>query len=289
MLKNLNISICGTGLMGTALGQKCCAAGVSVIAYNRTLEKTKPLESVGAQVVTAPQEAFERGNVILLVLSEKASIDGVLSQCEDPVFKGKSVLQMGTIAPDESQDLERFFGDRGARYLECPVLGSRKEAAAGTLILMAGGEPQVFEDVLDVLKLFASHPRYVGPVGKASTLKLAFNSLIISHVVGFSLSLGLAQKGGVDVGQFMEMLRESSLYASMIEKKLPRWMDNNYADPNFPVKHLLKDCNLIMEQMNAHEMSTDVLVAVHQLLENTMQLGLGEADYSAIYKTINNC
>lgn len=285
----MKVSICGTGLMGSAIADRLRQMNVEVVAYNRTIEKARLLQDLGVVVVESPQQVFEQTDIILLTLSEKSSIDAVISQCSASVFKGKTIVQMGTIAPSQSQELEQFFMKQGAQYIECPVIGSRNEARGGVLIMMAGGDKNVFDASYDLLKMLASNPRYVGDVGKAAILKLSLNSLIISHVVGFSLSLGLAKKGGVSIDQFMETLKESSLYAPMIEKKLSRWVEDNYDDPNFPVKHLLKDCNLVIDQMNVENISTDVLISIRRLLESTIEQGLGDGDYSAIYKTINNC
>ena len=49
---------------------------------------------------------------------------------------------MGTMGISESEP--RAAGQRaGRRYLEAPVLGSRPEAQKGTLLVMAGGDPEV--------------------------------------------------------------------------------------------------------------------------------------------------
>jgi 3-hydroxyisobutyrate dehydrogenase-like beta-hydroxyacid dehydrogenase len=37
-----------------------------------------------------------------------------------------------------------------------------------------------------------------------------------------------------------ETLRGSALYAKQFDKKLQKMMDRDYANPNFPTKHLLK-------------------------------------------------
>ena len=68
-------------------------------------------------------------------------------------FAGKYFIQMGTIAPEESRELEKYIHQRRGFYLECPVLGSLPEARTGTLILMAAGEKMTYQACLPVLNL----------------------------------------------------------------------------------------------------------------------------------------
>ena len=54
--------------------------------------------------------------------------------------------------------------------------------------------------------------------------------------VGFATSLGLLERNNADVEKFMELLRESKLYAPTFDKKLPRMLDRDFTNPNFPTK-----------------------------------------------------
>ncbi|MBR8828484.1 MAG: NAD(P)-dependent oxidoreductase [Gomphosphaeria aponina SAG 52.96 = DSM 107014] len=62
----------------------------------------------------------------------------------------------------------------------------------------------------------------------------------------------------------------------------------HYANPNFPTKHLLKDINLFLTQAEAMGLNTSGLVGIGQVVEKAIELGYGEADYSAIYSAIIN-
>jgi len=63
----------------------------------------------------------------------------------------------------------------------------------------------------------------MGEVGSAAAVKLALNQLIASLTAAFSLSLGFVQRQGTDVELFMQILRQSALYAPTFDKKFPRW------------------------------------------------------------------
>lgn len=95
------------------------------------------------------------------------------------------------------------------------------------------------------------------------------------------------QRQGVDVEAFMEVLRNSALYAPTFDKKLSRMVERNYADPNFPTKYLLKDVNLFLGEAQGIGLETSSLQGVQQLLNTAISQGLSETDYSALFNTVN--
>ena len=101
------------------------------------------------------------------------------------------------------------------------MLGSFAEAQAGTLFVMVGGTEGQFIQWGPLFRSLSREPRLVGPVGEAASLKLALNQLIAAEISAFALSLGLVQRAGVPVDTFLAILRESTLFAPVFEKKLP--------------------------------------------------------------------
>jgi 3-hydroxyisobutyrate dehydrogenase len=283
----MKITVLGTGLMGFPMAERLMMAGHEVTVYNRTMAKARPLKKKGARVMAAARDAVDQSGCIILTLTDVWAVEEVLSPQENRLLSGKTVIQMGTIAPSESLSLHGQVTRHGGHYLECPVLGSRKEAKEGGLILMAGGAEALFQEWKKVLRIFG-RPRYIGEVGKAAALKLALNQLIASHAAAFSLSLGIVEKNKIDTDIFVDILKRGALYAPMFEKKLPHWRWRDYDDTNFPVKHLLKDVELIMREAKEKRLSTDVVKGVYNVLDKALAKGLGDKDYSAVFNVINN-
>lgn len=124
-------------------------------------------------------------------------------------------------------------------------------------------------------------------MGKASALKLALNQLIASLTASFSLSLGLVLHAGVDPDIFMRVLRNSALYAPTFDKKLDNMKNRNFIPPNFPVKHLLKDVDLILNSSSKAGLNTAQLEGARKILVDAIEKGLKEEDYSALYNAVN--
>jgi 3-hydroxyisobutyrate dehydrogenase len=229
-----------------------------------------------------------QADCVILMLADAAAIRAVLlTPASLAALRGKTVIQMGTIAQEESVTLQAEIERAGASYCEAPVLGSLAEAQAGTLFVMVGGSEEQFAQWGPLFRSLSREPRLIGPVGKAASLKLAFNQLIATEISAFALSLGLVQRAGVPVDTFMAILRESALFAPMFEKKLPRLLTRDYQHPNFSTRHLLKDVDLFLREASGYELTTSSLDGIRPVLERTIAQGLGNSDYSALFEIVN--
>lgn len=283
----MTIGVLGTGLMGKPLAERLLQANHPVIAYNRTLSKAAPLESLGAKVAETPLEAIREAEVLILMLTNAQAIrDVILSQETTDHLQNRTVIQMGTIAPDESRAIQEAVEKQGGDYLEAPVLGSIPQAQTGTLLVMVGASESQFKQWKSILQTFGSEPQHIGEVGTASALKLALNQLIASLTSGFALSLSLIEQQGVDVEKFMKILRESALYAPTFDKKLDRMRQRDFTNPNFPTKHLLKDVDLFLTQAEKSGLNSEGLKGIRTIIQQTIELGLSDSDYSALFSAI---
>lgn len=284
----MTIALLGTGLLGCAIAERLQSVGHTVTVYNRTTAKALPLQACGITVVTRPEQAMAQADCVVLMLADAAAIRAVLlTPASLEVLRGKTVIQMGTIAQEESLALQIDIERAGGSYCEAPVLGSLAEAKAGTLLVMVGGTEEQFSRWGPLFRSLSREPRLIGPVGKAASLKLALNQLIAAEISAFALSLGLVQRAGVPVETFMAILRESALFAPAFDKKLPRLLTRDYHHPNFSTRHLLKDVELFLKEASGYELATSSLEGIKPVLERTIAQGLGEADYAALYETVN--
>jgi 3-hydroxyisobutyrate dehydrogenase len=282
------IALFGTGLMGAPLAERLLDAGYKVVVWNRSSEKTAALAKKGALVAQSPAQAVQSAEVLITWLADRRAIQEVLFPPERAsLLEGKTLLQMATIGPSHSRALMDAAHAHGADYLEAPVLGSIPEAQKGTLLLMVGATAAQYQRFLPLLQVFGANPIHVGEVGQAAAMKLAFNQLIASLTSAFSLSLGLIQEEGVRVELFMDMLRDSALYAPTFDKKLLRMLNRDYANPNFPTRHLLKDTELFLDAAGEHGLIAACLEGVRDTIAVTMAKGLADADYSAVNEVIH--
>jgi 3-hydroxyisobutyrate dehydrogenase len=282
----MHIAILGTGIMGAPMAERLIESGHTVAVYNRTPEKIKPLVELGAHPFSVPAQAVKASDAVIVMLSDINAINAVLFGPAKVSFKNRTVIQMSTIAPEESLRLGKRVTRAGGEYFECPVLGSKEEARSGALILMFGGTQAQHEKWSQFLTAFGKAPLYIGEVGKASGMKLALNQLIAGMGAAFSLSLAFVESSGINHELFMNIVRKSALSAPMFDKKWERLVNRRYAGPNFPTKLLLKDVNLFLKEAKRRQLTTDSLAGIRRVLELAIQEGHGDVDYIAMIETM---
>ncbi|PZO23196.1 MAG: hydroxyacid dehydrogenase [Leptolyngbya foveolarum] len=282
----MKVGILGIGLMGGPMALKLQADGFEVMAWNRTLKKLTPLREAGIETTEVAGGAIAACDVTITMLSDAAATESALF-ADASALAERTILQMATIAPEESRLLKQQVEAAGGTYLEAPVLGSTPEVKDGSLIVMVGATPEQFEQWMPVFKCFGVEPQLMGPVGTAAATKLAMNQLIGTLTSAFSMSLGLVQREGLDLEKFMTLVRASALYAPQFDKKLGRMCDRNFEDPNFPTKHLLKDMNLFVQAAENKDIDARVAAGVSAIAQKAISQGLANKDYSSIYSAVN--
>ena len=282
----MDIGIIGIGLMGKAFVERFTEQGYTVRIFNRTQDKVKDLTDKGVIICDTVDELISASGTIILMLSNADAINDMLQLDKKINLQGKTILQMATISPTQTKQVGKAVVSCGGNYLEAPVLGSIPEAKTGTLIIMVAGIKAVFENMLPILKVLGTAPRYIGETGSAAALKLAMNQLIASLTAGFSLSLGYAMKNGVDTDLFMETVRESALYAKTYDKKLQKYLDRDFGTANFSTQHLLKDIRLFIDDAKKAGLNTDALEGIERITNKTVEQGMDVMDYSSIFQVI---
>lgn len=282
----MKIGFVGIGLMGKPMALKIKKAGFDITVYNRTTSKAKELETDGITVAESFSELINSCDVIPVMLSDYNAITNILFGA-DVSFNKKTIIQMSTISPKESILLKERIEKLDGHYFEAPVLGSILQIEEEKLIVLIGGTGQDEKDYNELFESFSNKIVYIGEVGKAAAIKLALNQLIASETAAFAMSLGYLREREVEVEKFMDILRGSALYAPTYDKKLPNFMERNFDNPNFPLKHLLKDVRLMVSQFKQEGIDTLPLEGVERVIKKGLEEKLSDKDYSSLYNIIH--
>lgn len=287
MDKVMKIGLIGTGLMGYPLAEKILENKFDLIVYNRSKEKAIPLQKLGAKIAHDLVELVQKSDLIIIMLADYPAIKEILYKSEvESEIKGKCILQMGTISPLESIEIKEFCLNQSCEYLEAPVLGSINEVKNSKLITLVGCEENQFKKYQTIFNVFGKSIHYIGEVGKASAMKLALNQLIVSLTAAFSISHSYLTKNDIDTKLFMDILRQSALYAPTFDKKLSNYEDQNFDNTNFPLQLMLKDTNLIKSEADRINIDINLLNAIEEVIKKALDRGYKDKDYSSLYMGI---
>lgn len=282
------VGFIGLGLMGGPMAANIARAGYPLTVWNRTAAKAEPLRELGAQVAGSPRGVAENSEVVITMLADAAAVEAVMLG-EDGVVagirEGTVVIDMSTIAPDQSLIHAAEFAAFGVKMLDAPVSGSTGPAQEGTLGILVGGDKAVFDAHRDLLAVMGEEIFYLGPQGSGTTAKLCINLMVAAQVASLSEALAFARRGGLDLNQMRQVITLSGINSALIEAKTGKMVEGVF-QPAFPLKHMHKDLGLMVRTAEDLGVSIPATSVVHQLYTAAGARGHGEEDFAAIYRLL---
>ncbi len=278
-----NIGWIGLGKMGIPMAQNLINEGYQLNVYNRTKGKAGLWLDKGVKEAQSPAELLKESDVVILMVSDDSAIDeiftsenGLLSATE----KGKIIVNMSTVSPAISKGMAHFCKINGNSYIDAPVSGSVKQATEGTLVIMAGGDDQSFEDVKPIFNILGKLALKVGENGAGNAAKLAINTMLGLHAQGLAETILFANQQGITTKDLMELINSSALGNAFIKIKGDAILNDNY-EAAFALKHIAKDLKLAKNE-GLNSPLANILHHSFQVAEKQ----LAEEDVIAIIKTL---
>ncbi|MFZ8908473.1 MAG: NAD(P)-dependent oxidoreductase, partial [Nitrosopumilaceae archaeon] len=241
------IGLIGTGMLGKAVGMHLLKSGYSLVAYNRTKEKTKDLEVNGAEIVDTPKDVALKSDVVITVVKDADAVKKISFEKDGIIFgkhDGLVVCDMSTINPLESKKIFEKFRENNVIMLDTPVMGGPNVAITGDLVMMVAGNKETFDDCNELFETIANKVFYLGENGTAHTVKLAMNLQITMLALALSEGITLSRAANIDPKVFLEILNSTYFKTGMSENKAFKMIQDKF-DATFTLDNLKKDINTI--------------------------------------------
>lgn len=280
----MKIGIIGTGMLGNAVGLHLLESGFELTVYNRTTEKTKQLESVGAIVVDSPKKVAENSELVITIVKDANAVrqvsfeqNGIVNGRHD----GLTVADMSTINPLESKNISEQFEKNGIIKLDIPVMGGPNVAISGDLVVMASGDEDVFEKFKKVFEKIGNKVFFLGKSSTAHSIKLAMNLQIAMLALSLSEGITLVRRVGVDPKVFLEILNSTYFKTGMSENKAYKMIDDKF-QATFTLENLNKDIKTIIETAESYGLDLPMIKKAEEIYQNATKQGFGKIDYTGI-------
>jgi len=274
----------GLGNMGAPMAQNLLAAGYEVTVYNRTQAKADALLAAGAKWADSPRALAEQVDFVITMVADGATLDAVL-QGETGLLAGlragQTVIDMSTIAPATSRQVGHQLAERGVAFLDAPVSGSVKPATDGTLVILVGGEADVYERCRPIFDVLGKASFHFGGIGQGENAKLVINTLLGLQLQALSEALVLGEKTGLDRQTLLEMVSVTACKSPIIAMKTPNILAGHHPAA-FSLKHMEKDFGLALGAAKDAEVAMPATAAAHQTYLAAKANGLGDLDIMAI-------
>ncbi|MFA1551248.1 NAD(P)-dependent oxidoreductase [Actinomadura chokoriensis] len=279
------VAMLGTGIMGGAMARNLLRGGHRVVVWNRTAARAEPLAADGATVAGSPAEAVDGAEVVITMLKDGETALSVMSEASPALRSGQIWAQMGTVGLPSLGRLAAFAAERGLRFVDAPVQGTKQPAEQGKLMVLAAG-PQDTRTVLDpVFDTVGARTLWLdenGAGGAGTRLKLAAVSYAISLTAVVAESVALAKGLGLDPSLLGEVLTGGPLDSAYLQIKMKAMIEDDF-EPSFAVRNAETNTRLIHEAAESAKIRVDVNDAAGERFRRAIERGHGDADMAATY------
>jgi 3-hydroxyisobutyrate dehydrogenase len=296
------VGVIGTGLMGGPMALNLLKADFKVIVHSRTKSRSEPIVEAGAIWADSPQEVAADCQAVITCVPDSPDVEAVYLD-DDGVCGGLRAeaiaIDTSTVSPETARNVDAAVRERGAAFLDAPISGGKTGAEAGTLAVMVGGEPDVFERAMPVFKAVGKTIVHCGPCGAGQLTKLCNQIICGLNLLAISEAMVFAKKVGLDQETMLKVVSSGAAGSWAVENLGTRMERRDFA-PMFKIDHQQKDLKIALDtartpgQVQLHESGEAAgapvplpgTALVHQLLAANQAAGEGSDGTQALLKTL---
>jgi 3-hydroxyisobutyrate dehydrogenase len=210
---DLTVGFVGLGSQGGPIARRILAGGHPMVVWARRETATDELRSAGAAVADDLTDLGARSDVLGVCVVNDADVRAVLlgpKGALQAMRPGSTVLVHATVHPDTCRELDAVASALGVHLLDAPVSGGGPAAAAGTLLVLVGGDAATLSRIRGVVATYGDPIVHVGGMGAGQLAKLVNNALMAAQLALADDAASLARRLGLDADTVVEAIRHGS-------------------------------------------------------------------------------
>jgi 3-hydroxyisobutyrate dehydrogenase-like beta-hydroxyacid dehydrogenase len=282
----VKIAFLGLGKMGGLMTKHLVAAGYEVTGYDPVAKAMSAAKKNGAKTAKTPSSAAKGADVVCSSLPHPAAVrdaylgsGGVLKILR----RGNVVFELSTSSVDLAREIAGTAKEKGVSFLDAPVSGSIPHLEKKQVSAIVGGDRKALKKYKGVLEAFSKSVTYMGPSGNGLIMKLVTNHILNIHHAGIAEGLAFGMRAGLKADKMVKFLQGSAV-PQLLNYKGPDMAARDYSNVIAPVELSKKDMGLSVEEANNLGVPVPLGVAALQQYVAAIALGLGKADFNAVFE-----
>jgi 3-hydroxyisobutyrate dehydrogenase-like beta-hydroxyacid dehydrogenase len=261
-------------------------AGHELVLWNRDRSKADAVASeTSARVAETAAEATAACEIVVTSLADDAALRSVYLDDDGIVAgigRGGIAVDTSTVDPTTIEEVGDAIEAVGGSFVDCPVSGSVSTVEAGALIVMAGGDGAVIDQVEPVLAAISKRVVRVGDRGAGAACKLAVNGLVHGINISLSEALVLAERAGVERATAYQVFADGAGGAPFVQYKREAFEQPEAAVVAFSLDLVAKDLELITGFASKVGAPMEQAETGLGIVKRAVESGMGDRDLSAV-------
>ncbi|SHI06958.1 NAD(P)-dependent oxidoreductase [Pollutimonas bauzanensis] len=275
------IGLIGVGLMGHGIAANILRHGHSLALLEHPgNQPVDDLLAAGATTVGTAAALARGADVVILCVTGSPQVEDVLFRQAgllEGLRPGGIVIDCSTAIPSSTIKIARAVEQAGGLFLDAPMTRTPKEAAAGKLNLIVGGDRAVYERCLPILQCYAENIVHAGPAGSGHQLKLLHNFVSLGFSTVLAEAAACARLAGVDAQVFSDVLSNGGGGGVVLNRLRPYIEADDPSGFRFSISNALKDMGYYQTMAEEAGAPHGAAAAIAQVYADADGAGLGQA------------
>jgi 3-hydroxyisobutyrate dehydrogenase len=278
----MKVGFIGLGCLGKAMAGRLISTGTELTVWNRTKEKAADL---GAPVAGSPAQLVSSVDVLFLNLFDSDAVAAVMTgregilegDCKDKVIVDTTTNHFGRV-----DDFYRMMQEKGASYLESPVIGSVVPASQGTLTVLVSGDKEAYDRALPLIEKIGKNIFYLEKPSLATKMKLINNLALGAFMTSLAEAVSFGEKVGIGKAAVLDILAAGAGNSAVLNAKREKLLKEDFSR-QFSSALMYKDLHYLQDL--ARSLNKPLLTGsiVKEIFGMALARDMGDLDLSAIY------
>jgi 3-hydroxyisobutyrate dehydrogenase len=279
------IGVIGLGNMGRGIAKNLIKAGNKVFVWDLAETACKTFEKTAT--IAMPDEMSRKCSIIIFVVPGSVEINTMLKGKNSILVnpkRGLILYDFTTSDPIYTKKLARRAASKGVSYMDAGMTGGGALGAdKGTMTLMIGGDPKIFNKTAPVLASVAKKLIYLGKSGTGHTMKIVHN--MITHTNFFALceAAHLGRRAGIELKDLIEVFNNGNARSFISERRFPDHILSKTWDGRSRVYNLNKDVGMAIALADKLGATVNIGKNTYAYIQEAINQGRSEEDFTKLY------
>lgn len=280
----MKIAFIGVGIMGGGIVKNLQKKTNSTLhLFARNLSKISHFKNENTFLFSNIKEAVKNTDITILCLTEDYLVEDAFFQSGILEYSNNLILDFGTTSPILTKKMSEAAKQKGIKFFDSPMTGSKLAAESGEILFMIGANKSDCESFQFILDVAGKKTIYCEEVIKGQEMKIVLNMIQAGLMQVYMEGIVLSKKLGLETETLKEIISNSAAKSGLSEFKLNTISKKDYS-ANFSLKNMNKDLNHALSLANETKSSLPLISSLKFIYNSGMNHNLGEEDFSALFK-----
>jgi 3-hydroxyisobutyrate dehydrogenase len=269
--------------MGTAMGQAILKAGISLVVYNRTKERTQTLVDAGAKAASTAAEAISASDISIFVMINGKAVLETLSTVPAEAIKGKIIISAASATIEEGNRMREIVEAAGGQFADMSIEIGADVLSASQGVVSLGASEATFATIQPILSKFCAEVKRLGEAGDAR--KLESIALVGSMLVGVNVAYmtAFAQKVGITPDVYEPYI---AMYEPAAGYVIDKMTAHNYDEILASIENYVQGLTTSIENAELLHIPTGVLKESLEIYKKAVSMGYAGKDGTAVIEAL---